>query len=301
MVAKGVWGAIGAWLARSFGSGKASAPAADAQLPPPAFAPVVPEAPRPSADPFDVDADALRAAVLAALPYQVLTVPGDTALAEWERLRAAGESWPVILGGEDGLTFLAEQFGFDGLPDLPSGDPRDVPAILRASEDVRLPEAMRARFEEATVPPMAPVEALPLPERGEWPDAAPEPTGLTVVRNLLSNRPHDHVYIALLPTRNGWEAPAYLYWGGWNDCPDPALHVAQLRSWHERYGAELVGLNADTFNLRVSRRPESREEALALAEEQYFYCTDIVDQGTETLSVLAAALMADDWWYFWWD
>jgi hypothetical protein len=92
-----------------------------------------------------------------------------------------------------------------------------------------------------------------------------------------------------------------MHYGNWNDCPSPAYHVAALRSWRDRYGAELVGFNADTLNLRVSRKPPTREEALALAREHYFYCNDIVDQGVRTYRKLAAGLMESDWWFFWWD
>ena len=55
------------------------------------------------------------------------------------------------------------------------------------------------------------------------------------------------------------------------------------------------------MNIRVERRPGTRDEALNLAREQYAYCNDIVDQGVGTLSTLAAELTAHDWWYFWWD
>jgi hypothetical protein len=40
---------------------------------------------------------------------------------------------------------------------------------------------------------------------------------------------------------------------------------------------------------------------LRLAREHYLYCNDVVDQGTNDLSTLAALLAASDWWYFWWD
>ncbi len=55
------------------------------------------------------------------------------------------------------------------------------------------------------------------------------------------------------------------------------------------------------MDLRVTRRPQSRAEALELAREHYIYCNDIVDQGLGTLSALAACLMANDLWEFWWD
>ncbi|HSG35259.1 MAG TPA: DUF4253 domain-containing protein, partial [Sphingomonadaceae bacterium] len=100
---------------------------------------------------------------------------------------------------------------------------------------------------------------------------------------------------------HGWEVPAYLRWGGWNACPPPEVHVAALRSWNERYGAELVGISGDALNLRVSSRPQTKEEATELAFEQFYYCADIVDQGVGTIANLAATLEAQDWWFFWWD
>lgn len=55
------------------------------------------------------------------------------------------------------------------------------------------------------------------------------------------------------------------------------------------------------LSIRVARKPVARSEAIELARVQYAYCNDIVDQGTESLSSLAAELMAHDWWFFWWD
>jgi Domain of unknown function (DUF4253) len=51
----------------------------------------------------------------------------------------------------------------------------------------------------------------------------------------------------------------------------------------------------------VARPPKTREEAMALAREQFFYCTDIVYQGTESLSLLGATVLNAKAWYFWWD
>jgi hypothetical protein len=57
----------------------------------------------------------------------------------------------------------------------------------------------------------------------------------------------------------------------------------------------------DTFELHVSRPPSSREAAMELAEEQYGFCSDIVDQGVESLEALAATLFDGHIWFFWWD
>lgn len=119
--------------------------------------------------------------------------------------------------------------------------------------------------------------------------------------DILTRKPLDRVFIALVPTSDGTEVPAYFRWGNWNGCPAPQFHVAALRSWRDRYGAELVSLGADVMDIRVARRPETPDAAMALAREHYEYCNDIVDQGTGTISELAAMLMDTDWWYFWWD
>lgn len=139
------------------------------------------------------------------------------------------------------------------------------------------------------------------PPLGEWPSAPGPSVGLTVALNLLTGEPHSKVYIGIAPTDDRTTIPAYLRWGGWNECPAAEYHVAAMRTWRDRYGAELVGMSADTINLRVTAKPKTREEALALARDQYVYCNDIIDQGYPAYSALAADLMANDWWYFWWD
>ena len=116
-----------------------------------------------------------------------------------------------------------------------------------------------------------------------------------------SGAPHDEVYIVTMQDVENASIPALMSFGGWNANPPPEYHVAALRSWHERYGARLISLTGDVMELRVERRPETREEALELAREQYAYCNDIVDQGVGDLAGLAATLMVSDVWYFWWD
>jgi hypothetical protein len=68
----------------------------------------------------------------------------------------------------------------------------------------------------------------------------------------------------------------------------------RLRSWRDRFGGELIGLSHDVMNIRGNRKPDTRDTALDLAREQYVYCSDIVDQGVETLSALAAVLMQSE-------
>ncbi len=74
-----------------------------------------------------------------------------------------------------------------------------------------------------------------------------------------------------------------------------------MKRWAEVYGAEPLGMAHDRVEMTIRRPPRDRARALDAALEQYAYCNDIVDQGTETLGALAANLVEGSAWYFWWD
>lgn len=271
-----------------------------------------------------------QARAIASIPFRRVETTGQDALAVWERLQAEGEGWPAVVGGDEELARLAEW--------LEIGDARSVEQILAAAEGLRFPDALHAhraeerqRFEAMTggsgglgLPSqvnhlsgpdgqwraLSPEEIGRLwedsarpkrePAIGEWPEMPEAGASLAVSRDHHGH-PLPNVHILVLPTRDGTAVPAFLKWGGWNANPPPELHVAALRSWRDRHGAELVGISNDVLNLRVARRPGTREAALALAQEQCVYCEDIVLQGVGALAPLAAILRASDWWYFWWD
>lgn len=74
-----------------------------------------------------------------------------------------------------------------------------------------------------------------------------------------------------------------------------------MKSWQERFGAEVVCMSGDVLELRVLLPPNDQTSALALAREHYVYCPDIVVQGTQTLEALAAERLRATTWFFWWD
>lgn len=269
-------------------------------------------------------------------PFKLVETAGDKALATWQELKAAGQGSPVVLAGDETspLGSLLDPFGPDAPEDFsPSAvektlrlaagikfpddlarqkadetvaSLRDFKSRLAAHPDMRLPVIKEVRDGKAHTLSREEIIAMMTrepqdPALGEWP-ATPEPSiGLSVVRDILTNVPFPKVYVGIAPTDDGTAIPAYLRWGGWNECPHAEYHVAALRVWRERYGAELVGISGNTINVKVATRPKTREEALALAREHYVYCADIIDQGYPSYSALAAYLMANDWWYFWWD
>jgi hypothetical protein len=113
--------------------------------------------------------------------------------------------------------------------------------------------------------------------------------------------PHRRVIIAMLPVADPVEAIAALDFGAWNNCPEPAIHLAFARMWQRQYGLRLVVCAGDFLEFRVARPVGNRDDALRLAEEQYYYCPDIVEQGTGTIEALAARLLGGTCWFFWWD
>jgi Domain of unknown function (DUF4253) len=117
----------------------------------------------------------------------------------------------------------------------------------------------------------------------------------------LDGEPAEDLLLLLIPTRIGSEVPAYIEFGGWNACPEPAMQVAFLRKWHREYGAEPVTCGGEVLELRAARRPATAEAALRLAEEHFLYCNDIVEQGLNSIDALADTLMRSSIWFFWWD
>lgn len=106
--------------------------------------------------------------------------------------------------------------------------------------------------------------------------------------------------VAQIPTDQPWKVFAWLPMGGWNECPDPIRMMAVAKYWYEQYGAVPVAVTHDTVEFSVPA-PVPTEQAMNLAEEMYFFCMDIVDQGVETLGALADGLRQSTHWYFWWD
>jgi hypothetical protein len=132
---------------------------------------------------------------------------------------------------------------------------------------------------------------------------APGSSGFSfsICKDILTNRFLAEVIIGLIPAEKPWHVPAWLGWGGWNECPGPAQQVAYMKRWNESHGAEVVGMAADIVEMIATRPPQDHEAALALAREQFCYCEDIVFQGTGSLERLAQELQGNPIWYFWWD
>lgn len=106
--------------------------------------------------------------------------------------------------------------------------------------------------------------------------------------------------LAELPVKRPWEVFAWIPFGGWNECPGSEEQMAAAKYWYEKYGAVPAVMTRDVLEYDLPA-PVRREEAMALALEQYAFCPDIVEQGCGTIGYLADTLAKSNKWYFWWD
>ncbi|HET9493555.1 MAG TPA: DUF4253 domain-containing protein [Chloroflexia bacterium] len=230
-----------------------------------------------------------------------LSTDGESAIELWRKLRGLvleSGYWPVVLGGREELDRHLES--------LAGNTETSTEAILESSRSIDGEEWLRYTYENIYDSDEDEEDSYP---RGQWPSDSKPDDRFTIPykgewiasEQRMEYEPLPVVYVALVPTRVSWQVPAYLKAGGWNYCPVPEEHCAVLRYWEDGYGAEIVGMSFDTFELQVARPPESRESALELAQEQFAYCPDIVEQGVETIEALAATLLNGRVWLFWWD
>jgi Domain of unknown function (DUF4253) len=230
----------------------------------------------------------------------VFTAPGGTpAIALWKQLRELSKQtnhWPVLLGSEKEIARYREQFEMNGTnaqETLTYASTIDAQKWFVDRAAQRLEEFKE--FNEGEDPDLFMVKV------GEWPDDASPTHQFMTPFDIRTRKPQAKIAMALAPTSIPWEVPAFLSLGGWNECPEAAVHCAIQKYWHQKYDAVIVAATHDVLEMNVSRPPKTRDDALSLAKEQYNYCADIVEQGTETLSGLAGGLLDGSSWYFWWD
>jgi hypothetical protein len=241
-----------------------------------------------------------------------LTINGNDAIQHWQQLRQITDEtghYPLLLGNEsESQCHIESVHSYSEY--LPEEQPTTVQEIIRQGNQLNANDwlnttAHQQRQERANYIDISiledDVDELTLAEIGEWNDMIYPTNRYTIPSDILIRLPHPNVIIALVPTTFSWQVPAFLKFGNWNDCPAPEVQVCLMKYWQEKYGAEVVGITHDVVEMVVHRPPQDRQTAFQLAQEQYIYCYDIVDQGVQTLNNLAANLLDGKVWYFWWD
>lgn len=215
--------------------------------------------------------------------YELVRVPVTEAVQRCLALRVEGQGafTPLILDSPE--NHFLEPPAFEELQN-------DLPSILAAAQELSVHDFLANRREGDT----SLYDEL---EKGEWP-AQPfrfEP--------YLAQQAEE-AFIVKVPASRSFEALAYIGFGGWNDCPSDEEHVAVLRHWHERYGADLIGIGGDIIECTVANPPATREQALQLAREHLVYAPGSFSEFSgraSTVPEIAASLLESRHWVFWWD
>src|SRR5262245_18661054 len=133
------------------------------------------------------------------------------------------DATPVILGTpEDASNVL------DGTD---SNSEMNIEGMLQAASQFDVDSWIAARAADLCDDEEPPL----LPFGNSWPYGVTPTHTLDSLRDSLTRQPHEQVVIALLPTADPTAAAAHLKFGGWNDCPDPIVHIAFARRWRARY------------------------------------------------------------------
>jgi hypothetical protein len=85
---------------------------------------------------------------------------------------------------------------------------------------------------------------------------------------------------------------------GWNYDLSPEMVIARLKEWDGRYGLVFRGIAFDWVEAEFKTQPQ---DMVGFAKEVYAFCPDVVDQGTESVEVLAKEMKSSNILYLWWD
>lgn len=208
----------------------------------------------------------------AVFPFAFVEIEGQNAMVAFEAAKAKGGPIPILInGGEAVRNGLAEMMKYR----------KSTEHYLKSAAANPNPFAFKSK-------PRMP---------GQWVESGPfSDDGQPFLIKKLPSGFQPVVTLASIPAASSADIPAYLRLGGWNGIAEADVWVALFRNWQRDYGAELVAVSLDAVDIRVSRKPEAREQALLLAREHKKFC----DSGA-TLAESAAELMQTNWWHFYWD
>jgi hypothetical protein len=223
--------------------------------------------------------------------YELIQLPMKTALSDFEQLRAdypKTQKYPFFIGGERNLKIFERG---------PKISVSEIEEAISRSFDVDMTQWFANRQKEERANKWFDEEE----KLGHWAEISRKESMPYVLNEKRTGEKSEFVHTGLAEIEAPWMLPAIVSFGGWNDCPRVDVQCAAMRYWQEKYGAELITMSSDYLECLVKNPPETKEDAMELAWEQYFFCTDIVDQGTDTVSDLGAALLNTKLWFFWWD
>ena len=104
------------------------------------------------------------------------------------------------------------------------------------------------------------------------------------------------VILAKIPTVNPWEVFAWLPLGKYR----PELMMSVSRYWFQKFYASPAIISGNTLEYAAVPIPD-KGASVGVALEQYVFCNEIVDEGTQSIGTLADTLMKSTIWNFRWE
>ena len=121
--------------------------------------------------------------------------------------------------------------------------------------------------------------------------------GFFLFRSTTSGSDGNHMLI-LLPTSDSYVAVRGMQTSGANYDLMPSDIIRWLKALEKRQPFILSGIGHDFLEGRFTTE---LKDVNSLAKDIYKFCPDVVDQGTETVGRLAAALKRMRRLFLWWD
>lgn len=107
--------------------------------------------------------------------------------------------------------------------------------------------------------------------------------------------------LLVVPVARPADVPAKLRWAGACNRGMAGDEIsAVLRSWEDRYGAVLVGIDATRIGMIAAAVPADPDDLEALLVEHYIFDYDVVDQIIGSEERHRQLIKAGEW-NFWWD
>ncbi len=195
-------------------------------------------------------------------------------------------------------------------------DPAEVEAVdLGAVLPERFADYRRDLLRHQAAPePEVPEGAEPWPYNPgppfeSWPGLAPSTSldsnypdpvdaAARTVAAIVRSDPHGLPDCRLVLVPAAWGANVLAHFGWFADAP-LGLFCALLRSWHERFGAEVVAAFGGEVHVAIPRPPMTQHHADVVAVEHVLTQADNV--GWSAFPEYSANLVRRIRWTFWWD
>lgn len=103
--------------------------------------------------------------------------------------------------------------------------------------------------------------------------------------------------IALIPTSQPYEIPAWIPMGGFNWCPLPEYHVALAKHFYETYGAQIMAISFTMMDYYVPHPLTDMKSVQEAARELMIADEDVY----QDMELAIQRVYGKTRWHLWWD